>query len=887
MSHNVLNIGVKNWWKGYQLIVLDAIPVEIPSAFLEVLFSRCQRLGVSLELCVFSGADKSRLSIALIIRYEDASRYNVQGTLDDYAQSLLAQLAENGFCAHIAQVNDPVTLHLDTFFSGAQSLRNSGKGFFPEDKLISTNQFYVPGRYSPEKLLPISWEKLAHILTRYPMSMMCIQLINTALSAAEHQHLKNCVDYFYSINSQYPSVPNLDRQAINEARLTYEQLFALAEEPLFFVNCFCVGDVRFTDDMNAQMRTWNYRTFSLDPQMLQQGHYLFFGDRITKAEIYGHMEKCIRRFQPNSGSQRLSHLITSTDAATLFPLPLQAGKIPGVKFNTAQTSHVLIPKESVYQENSNMVFLGNQDGTGTQLGVSLDDFRRHGFITGKSGCGKTTFAMGLLYQLNKLRIPFLVIEPAKLEYRSLLSVIDDLKIYSPGLSSVSPVQLNLFLPPKGVTQEEYLPALISIFNAAIAMDHPLDVIIPQVIQDCYNQYGWRPGSTQDSKGAQPFGMREFIRCYQDYIRKYYADNQEARSNLESGGVVRLTQLISEYPSLFDTNNTLDYDELLKHPTIIELDAISNDTQRSLIMMTILMQAKLAIKKSSVMDSPLRHVILIDEAHLLLDNSSSSVDGKVNSTSHCIQALQDSIKIFRSYGTGVFFSDQSPEKLTRDIMEHVNLKLMFQQDSPTSRAILAAMTRMDSTMQNNMIDLAPGQGYIFLDNGFSKPASISTPNYKHLLKLPNKISDHKIADLMRTEITAPFSQCASCESCANRCNNNLRADANFIASRLLNNDALTDILATSDKSHSFFSSYTAADSTKAQTQFNALQSYFQEKFIEDVNACLEEQDIKWSNLQQVLDCVKIHMIRSLLLNNRCDIKPYDLCKLLESTATPAQ
>ena len=68
MSNNILNIGVNNWWKGYQMIVIDEVPGEISSPFLNVLFSRCQRLGVSLELCVFSGEDKQRLSIAFVLR---------------------------------------------------------------------------------------------------------------------------------------------------------------------------------------------------------------------------------------------------------------------------------------------------------------------------------------------------------------------------------------------------------------------------------------------------------------------------------------------------------------------------------------------------------------------------------------------------------------------------------------------------------------------------------------------------------------------------------------------------------------------------------------------------------------------------------------------------
>ena len=883
MSNNILNIGVNNWWKGYQVIVIDEVPGEIPAVLLNVLFSRCQRLGVSLELCVFSAEDKRRLSVAFVLRCEGASRYDVQGLLGDLTQSILPQLQEIGFRAHLAAEDDPVVLHLDSFFTSPKAKTHVGKGFFPEDRLLGTSQFYVPGKYDRDSLLPISWEQLARVLTRYPMSMMCIQLVNTSLSAGECKYLKDCKGYFAALNTQDTKVSEEDRRAVGEARLLYEQLLGLAGKPLFFVNCFCVGSALFADDMSALMRTWQYRTFTLEPQMLQQGNYLCLGDRMAKTEIYGHMERCVRRFRLTPQFQRLTHMVTPKLAAELFPLPSSTKSIAGLGVKRTQAAPVLLPETAVYQENSRMVCLGTQAETGVRLGISLGDLRRHGFIVGKSGCGKTTFAMGFLHQLYRLGIPFLVVEPAKCEYRSLLSAIDDLRIYTPGQSGISPIQLNPFMPPKGVTLEEYLPALATIFNAAIAMDHPLDVILPQVIRICYNQHGWRANSTRDSQGVQPFGMTEFIRCYQDYINQAYADNQEARSNLESGGVVRLGQLIAEYPLLFDTNNTLDFAELFKHPTVIELDSVSNDQQRSLIMMTILMQVKLAVRKTAAMDGALRQVIMIDEAHLLLGNSGgASMDGKLDSASHCIRELQDAIKIFRSYGTGVFFGDQNPEKLTRDIMEHVNLKIMFQQDSPHNRAVLAELTRMDGVMQEDMIDLPPGCGYVFLDRGLTKPVKFNAPDYKRTLALSG-VSDEVLARKMHTEFTPPFRQCAGCESCANRCTIPLRMDAKFIAERLLNSHAFSDAL-TQQESGGIFAPMAAPDeSAKRREQSGRIRAYFSGPFAEAVAACMKEQAMNWQDIRQVHMCVKVQMIRGLLLNKRCLLTEDELMQLLAEEA----
>lgn len=863
-SNNARLIGL-NWWKGYQMLVIDEVAGNLPPAFLNEVLYRCSESGASLELCVFSGEDKRSLSVAFILRCEDNSRYAVCGRLDDLTQALLPQFEEAGFTVHVAEPNDETTRMINRFFGGDLAPGCVGKGFFPEDKLLGARHFYAPGEYTRAECDPISWERLNSIITRYSTSMMCIQLINTSLSPVEEQFLQNCKNHISQFKNDY---------AATQAAMAYDQKLKLRGRRLYFVNMFCIGSDLFTSDVSAQMRTWKYRTFGFPPATIQDRDYLFLGDGRFKADTteYGHMAECKKAVlsRPNNQFHRLTHLIPMETVAELFPLPYDPGSIPTLKVKRFFSKPVRIPEESQYKDNAQMLYLGAQEGSGVRFGMQLGDLRKHGFIVGKSGCGKTTFAMGLLKQLDQLGIPFLVVEPAKCEYRSLLGVIKNLRIYTPGVSSVAPIQLNPFMPPKGVTLEEYLPVLTTIFDAAISMDHPLDVIFPQVIRICYNRYGWRPNSTRDSQGVTPFGMSEFTKCFQEYIREQYADDKETRANFEAGGVIRLTQLTSEHPVLFDTVNALDFDEVLKYPTIIELDAIKNDQQRSLIMMTIMVQALLCIQQRSTMDSRLQNIILIDEAHLLLGgNASTRREGAVDSSSACVRYLQDAIKILRSYGVGVFFGDQSPKKLTRDIMEHVNLKIMFQQDSPQDREILSSLTRMDGDMQEDMIDLRPGYGYVFLNAGLDKPVKIYAPNYKKELALRKNVSDTEIAQLMNIQIDAPFPQCTLCKACSGRCTINLRSDAKFIADRMLASSALAKVL-------------------QEEEQLLHL-SAFMKTFPQVIARCVDEQGINWPNPQRLHDCTAVQLLRGLLLSGKCRLEEQELIDLIlpRTADAPAQ
>lgn len=852
ISNNARLIGI-NWWKGYQLIVIDEVAAEIPPTFLSEVLYRCSESRVSLELCVFSGEDQN-LHVAFIVRCEDSSRYSVSGRLDDLVNSLLPQFEEAGFSVHTAAPNDPVVLHINRVFGGDLAPCCVSRGFFPEDKLIGPRRYYIPGQYTRGNCDPIHWDRISSIITRHPMSMMCLQLIHTSLSPLEIQFLQNSRHYLSTLQGNYEAA---------QACAAYEQVLRLQGQSLYFVNMFCVGSDLFTSDMTALMRTWKYRTFIMPPQTLQEKEHLFLGDVRFKSETteFGHMADChkaVLAFQHNQ-FRRLSHLVPVSSVLESFPLPFSPGNIPNLRVKARMIKPVLIPPEAQYRDTEQMIYLGTQEQGGARVGIHLGELRRHGFIVGKSGCGKTTFAMGLLHQLNQKGIPFLVVEPTKCEYRALRSVIPDLRVYTPGASAAAPIQLNPFMPPRGITLEEYLPALSSVFNAAISMDHPLDVILPQVIRICYNRYGWRDTSTRDSKGATPFGMTEFAKCYQDYIRQAYADDPKARANLESGGLVRLMQLTAEHPILFDTINMLDFDDILAHPTVIELDAISNEQQCSLIMMTILAQAQLCIRKRTAMDSPLQSLIMIDEAHLLLGgNNTSTLPGTVNSVSACIHYLQDMVKILRSYGTGIFFGDQSPEKLTRDIMEHVNLKIMFQQDSMQSRTLLAGMTRMDYAMQEDMITLAPGHGFVFFDSALEKPIKLHTPNYKQTLALRNDVSDIEIARMMNLRLEAPFPECSACTACSGQCTIALRSDARFIAERIFTSPAMNNILQESEQSVH-------------------MSAFAKASFDQELQHSVLEQGLNWPNMQMLRSCTAIHLLRKLLLSSRCLLSQQELMK----------
>lgn len=147
------------------------------------------------------------------------------------------------------------------------------------------------------------------------------------------------------------------------------------------------------------------------------------------------------------------------------------------------------------------------------IGLSLKDLAKHMFIVGTPGSGKTTFSVGLLDRLWKQHgIPFLVIEPAKNEYRAMVESIPVLQIFTPGKNFISPFVYNPFVPPSGVKLEAYKSTLKTAFATGVTMTTPLDKIFEDAVNNCYSNFKWLDTYTLADKG-KIFNISDFIKCF--------------------------------------------------------------------------------------------------------------------------------------------------------------------------------------------------------------------------------------------------------------------------------------------------------------------------------------------------------------------------------------
>lgn len=472
-------------------------------------------------------------------------------------------------------------------------------------------------------------------------------------------------------------------------------------------------------------------------------------------------------------------------------------------------------------------------------------------VVGTPGSGKTTFSVSLLDRLWKdHHIPFLVIEPAKNEYRALIQSIPELQVFTPGKNFISPFVFNPFVPPKNVKLETYKSTLKTAFAAGVSMSTPLDKIFEESINNCYSDFRWLDTYTSDNQG-KTFNISDFIKCFQNTFDEigYTGDAK----NIGRAGVVRLNSLVN----LFDNYFSIPIEDILSKPTVIELAAIENTEQKALIIALLLLSVLAFVNANYVGEGGFSNVILLEEAHVLLDADTNSGQGDANPAAIAQGLVKRMLAELRSYGVGLIIADQSPKKVGTDIVALTDIKAVFRLVEGADKDIIANSTGMSEVQASRMGKLKPGEAFLFF-NKLDEPEEIITPNYRLENNIDISLSDDGIKSLSKYWETRqwylrPYPECEYIHFCENTCDYNRRVLAREVARRIFNKKVKPFV----DKNPKIITSVYA-------------------KLPQYIKAELNDEEYS----EQLLSCVKVHFFRKIKYSTRVKISDETIAKQLK-------
>lgn len=528
----------------------------------------------------------------------------------------------------------------------------------------------------------------------------------------------------------------------------------------------------------------------------------------------------------------LPYIITAEEASEFFRLPIGSDTVDaGLVVNeSGKTSRTYA--DNVVGGGDIVVGMLKSSSRGDSIGISLNDLTKHMLVVGTPGSGKTTFSVSLLDRLWKDHdIPFLVIEPAKNEYRALVQSIPNLQVFTPGKNSISPFVFNPFVPPKNVKLETYKSTLKTAFAAAVSMSTPLDKIFEEAINNCYSDFRWLDTYTSADKG-QVFNISDFIRCFEQTFEAigYTGDAR----NIGRAGMVRLQSLVN----LFDNYFSIPIEDLLSKPTVIELAAIENSDQKALIISLLLLSILAYVNSNYVGEGKLRNIILLEEAHVLLDADTNAGQGEANPSAVAQGLIKRMLAEIRSYGVGIVIADQSPRKVTTDVVALTDIKLAFRLVEASDKQILADSSNMDDTQKQRLAKLKPGEAFLYFGK-LDEPEEIKTEDYRLTNNINITLSDDGIKSLStywheRQGKLRPYPECGYCQYCAQGCDYAKRVLAREIARRIFNKNFKPD----------------SADSAIVKGVFRQMIPFIKQE--------LNDEPLD----NKLLACVELHLLRRI-------------------------
>lgn len=713
---------------------------------------------------------------------------------------------------------------------------------------------------------PDNYSLLLNSLQQTPDTYILMQLIPTGLLQHESYAisdmstaLEQAVKGLY-VYSQFIREPFAE-PALN----TFRYYAARIGQPLFLFSIVVASksgsSVKMASQVVSTLQTQNARPIGLEIYQIAERDYLAQAPEQLPFQFSALLQQRYR----NSGIwnmltikpvnlTRLPFFVTAEEAACFFRLPIGDGTIAGI-----QTNRIARSKEAISSAviDDNNIAVGTLRGLTKQIGIPLKSLTQHMLIVGMPGTGKTTFSINLLLQLYRKGIPFLAIEPTKSEYRAMIDAIPELQIFTPGNNAVSPFLVNPFIPPCGIRVEQYIPSLASAFKAAFSMPQPLDMIFLSAIRKSYTEYGWKNRSMSGDSDVTPFGLYEFILVFKRIVDSMEY-SREVRANIQSGGTLRLMNLIEQNRDIYDTICSVPLEDLLNKPTVLELNAIDNPEYKSLIMALLLINIGLYTKHVQRGDGTLKNVLLIDEAHVLLSPASQTAsEDRADAGGATVKAIQNMIAEIRAYGTGIVIADQSPSKVSNEIIANTDIKVAFRLVSAKERDLLADSAAMNITEKQYLSRLGVGEAFIFY-RLLDTPQLVITPDIRESENIRLHVSNAEIAERMdywntHQSLLIPFYECRFSSVCKQGCSYATREQAEYYASKVFD---------------------TFSDKIK-DTETLAKYLYRLHKLIEHYERMADrsEENIQLNN------CTKIRFLRKILLETQLRLSQQDREKLL--------
>ena len=400
-----------------------------------------------------------------------------------------------------------------------------------------------------------------------------------------------------------------------------------------------------------------------------------------------------------------------------------------VPFTTLPTLYsgesIEVPKETAPSYDDSGLYLG-KDTDDYNVYFPLKNLPKHAFLAGVPGSGKTNSMLHLVTTLySKFDIPFLILEPAKQEYRALVNKPEmrGTTVFSPSSGTKFLIHINPFQFPLKMSLAEHIRNVINVFEGSFSMDPPMPFLLDRAIERVYRDKGWLPYMI--NQGTLPYPTMGELYDTLEQILEETDYEGEIKGNLKSVLQVRIGSLLSrEMGDVFNVaESTMAPEEWLTRPVVIELEAMGSGPANFLtLMLSTLIRETLKVnplKRKDGSKKP-RHVIFFEEAHNLIGPKAEKEAGenanpKIAATAFVVKMLAE----VRALNEAIIIADQLPTAMAPEVIKNTSLKLGHRMTSQDDRQLLGSTMSADDVQLERMATFTTGRTLCIYE-GLLKP-----------------------------------------------------------------------------------------------------------------------------------------------------------------------
>jgi DNA helicase HerA-like ATPase len=366
--------------------------------------------------------------------------------------------------------------------------------------------------------------------------------------------------------------------------------------------------------------------------------------------------------------------------------------------------------------------------------VSTESLNRHVFVCGATGAGKSQTVRCLLEAVTERGVPWLVVEPAKAEYRLMASRLPGAEVIRirPGEPDGIAAGLNPLEPASAGAADggavrfplqTHADLVKALFIASFQAEEPFPQVLSAALGRVYEEAGWDL-ALGEPRGYPP-GSREAayptLTSLQRAAERVVAEigySQRVTDDVLGFIRVRLASLRHGTTGRFlEGGHPLDFAALLRRNVVLEIEDVGDDADKAFLMGAVLIRLAeyLRLTHRTAGRAPgLAHLTVVEEAHRLLRRPEPAGAAGAGAAAHAVELFAGLLAEIRAYGEGLVIAEQIPARLVPDVIKNTAVKVTHRLPAADDREAVGATMNATPQQSRYLVTLPPGQAAVFSD-----------------------------------------------------------------------------------------------------------------------------------------------------------------------------